>query len=89
MNKISKLVSEQWVMRWNSDYRVLQAEGSSPGRDVYHFFFPAMIFISILLGLMDFNDTVILCSRPNNCCQENLKVFWYAFIILRFVFMKE
>ena len=24
---------------------------------------------------MDFNDIVILCSRPNICCQQNLKCF--------------
>ena len=22
---------------------------------------------------MDFSDIVILCNRPNNCCQQNLK----------------
>ena len=38
-------------------------------------FFSAMIFISALLGLMDFSDIVILCSRPNSCCQQNLKCF--------------
>ena len=32
-------------------------------------------FISVLLGLMDFSDKVILCSRPNSCCQQNLKSF--------------
>ena len=37
--------------------------------------FSAMIFISVLLGLMDFSDIVILCSRPNSCCQQNLKCF--------------
>ena len=37
------------------------------------FFFSAMIFISGLLSLMDFSDIVILCSRPNSCCQQNLK----------------
>ena len=53
---------------------MVQAEGSSPGGDIYQFF-SAMIFISVLLGLMDFSDTVILCSRPNGCCQQNLKYF--------------
>ena len=24
---------------------------------------------------MDFNDIVILCNRPNSCCQQNLKCF--------------
>ena len=32
--------------------------------------FSAVIFISVLLGLMDFSDKVILCSRPNSCCQQ-------------------
>ena len=34
-----------------------------------------MIFISILLGLMDFGDIVMLRSRPNSCCQQNIKCF--------------
>ena len=38
-------------------------------------FFSAMIFISVLLGPMDFNDIVMLHSRPNSCCQQNLKCF--------------
>ena len=38
-------------------------------------FFSAMIFISVMLGLMDFSDIVILCSRPNSCCQQKLKCF--------------
>ena len=37
--------------------------------------FSAMIFISILLGLMNFSDIVILCIGPNSCCQQNLKCF--------------
>ena len=65
----------QWVWRWSIGHRVMQAEVSSPGGDIYQFLFSAMIFISILLGLMDFSDTVILCSRPNSCCQQNLKCF--------------
>ena len=52
---------------------MVQAEGSSPGGDTYKIFFSAMIFISVLLDLMDFSD--ILCSRPNGCCQQNLKCF--------------
>ena len=35
--------------------------------EIYANFFPAMIFISVLLSLMDFSDIVILCSRPNTC----------------------
>ena len=38
-------------------------------------FFSAMIFISVLLGLIHFSDTVMLHSRPNNCCQQNLQCF--------------
>ena len=40
--------------------------------EIYANFFPAMIFISNLLVLMDFSDIVILCSKPNRCCQQNL-----------------
>ena len=55
---------------------MVQAEGSSPGGDTYQTFISAMIFISVLLGLMDFNDIVMLRSGPNSCCcQQNLKCF--------------
>ena len=54
----------------------MQAEGSNPGGDTYQTFsFSAMIFISVLLGLMDLSDIVMLRSRPNSCCQQNLKCF--------------
>ena len=43
---------------------VVQAEGSSPDGDIYQFF-SAMIFISVLLGLIDFSDILILCSGLN------------------------
>ena len=43
--------------------------------ETYTNFSPAMIFISVLLGLMDLSDLVILCSRPSSCCQQNLKCF--------------
>ena len=65
----------QWVRRWSSDHRVVQAEGSSPGGDTYQTFFSAMIFISVLSGLIDFSDIMMLCSGPNICCQQNLKCF--------------
>ena len=29
----------QWVRRWSSDHRVVQAEGSSLGEDIYQTFF--------------------------------------------------
>ena len=53
---------------------MVQAEGPSLGGDVYQFF-PAMIFISVLLGLVNFSGIVILSSRPNSCCQQKLKCF--------------
>ena len=66
----------QWVRRWSSDHRVMQAEGSSPGGDSYQtLFFSAMILISVLLGLINFSDIVMLHSGPNSCCQQNFKCF--------------
>ena len=53
---------------------MVQAEGSSLGGDTYQNFC-AMIFISVLLGLIDFSDIVMLRGGPNSCCQENLKCF--------------
>ena len=70
------MVAGQWVRCWNSEHRVVQAEGLSPGGDTYQaFFFSAMTFYSVLSGLMDFSDIVMLCSRPNSCCQQNLEFF--------------
>ena len=46
----------------------------SPGGDIYQNF-SAMIFISVLLGLIDFSDIVMLGSGPNSCCQQNLQCF--------------
>ena len=43
--------------------------------EIFSNFFSVMIFVSILLGLMDFNNIVILCGRPNSRCQQNLKCF--------------
>ena len=48
---------------------MVQAEVSSPGGDTYKTFLSAMIFISVLLGLIDFSDIVMLGSGPNSCCQ--------------------
>ena len=64
----------QCVRRWSSGHRVVQAEGSRPGGDICDIF-SAIIFISVLLGIMDFRDVLILCGRPNSCCQQNLKCF--------------
>ena len=36
-------------------------------------FFSNDFYFSLMLGLMDFSDTAILCSRPNSCCQQNPK----------------
>ena len=33
-------------------------------------FFSNDFYFSFMLGLMDFNDTAILCSRPNSRCQQ-------------------
>ena len=74
----------QWVRHSSSDHRVVQAEGSSPGGDTYRtFFFSNDFFISVLLGLIDFNDIVMLRSRPNSCCQQNLNCFDMPLLSLR------
>ena len=54
---------------------MVQAKGSSPGGDTYQAFFSAMIFISVLSCLKDFSDIVMLRSRPNSRCQQNLEFF--------------
>ena len=77
----------QWVRRGSSSHRVVHAGGSIPVGDSYQICYSAMIFISVLLGLMDFSYIVILCGRPNSCCQQHLSVL-ICLIILRFVFMK-
>ena len=35
----STVAVAQWVRRWSSEYRVLQAEGTSPGGDTYQAIF--------------------------------------------------
>ena len=43
--------------------------------ETYQLFFSNDFFISVLLGLMDFSDIVILCSRPHIVvANENLSV---------------
>ena len=56
---------------------MVQAEGSRPGGHTYQTpqCSSAMIFISVLLGLIDFSDIVMFCSGPNSCCQQNLTCF--------------
>ena len=53
---------------------MVHAEGSSQGGDTYQNF-SATIFISVLLGLIDFSGIVMLGTGPNSCCQQNLKCF--------------
>ena len=53
----------------------MQVEGSSPAGDAYEMFFSAMIFTSVLLGLKDFSDIMILGITPDSCCQQNLMCF--------------
>ena len=43
--------------------------------ETFNQIFSAMIFISVLLGLMYFSDILILCGRPNSCYQQNLECF--------------
>ena len=42
--------------------------------EIYTTFFSNDFYFSFV-SLMDFSDVVILCSRPNSCCQQNLKCF--------------
>ena len=53
---------------------MVQAKGSSPGGDLYQFFFSNDFYFSFL-GPMDFSDIVILYSRPKSCCKQNLMCF--------------
>ena len=53
---------------------MLQTEGQIPGGDIYQFF-SAVVLILVSLVLMDFSDIVMLCNKPNSCCQQNLKCF--------------
>ena len=69
----------QWVRRWSSGHTMVQVEGSSPGGDIHEIFFSAMIFISVLLGLMDFSDIVYYA---NSCCQQNLTCFYMSLLSL-------
>ena len=60
----------------------MQDEGLSPGGDTYQTIFTAMIFVSVLLGLIDFSDIVMLRSGLNSCCQQNLQCFDMALLSL-------
>ena len=48
-------------------------------------FFINDFYFSFMLGLMDFSDTAILCSRPNSCCQQNPKCFDDLFSLALFL----
>ena len=41
-----------------------------------------MIFISVLSGIMDFSDIVMLRSGLNSCCQENFKCLDMPLLLL-------
>ena len=61
INKISNLVSQaQWVRRWSSRQRVVQAGGSSPGEDIYQAFFKNDFYFSFVRpnGLQSYSDIV-------------------------------
>ena len=42
----SRVAVPQWVRRWSSGHRVVQAEGSSPAGDIYQFFFSNDFYFS-------------------------------------------
>ena len=71
-NKISPCslnsVVAQWVRRWTTDHRVMV-------RIHRETFFSNCFYLSFMLGQVNFSDIVILCNRPNNFCQQNLKCF--------------
>ena len=69
------MAAVQWVRRWSSSHRVVQAEDSTLRGDVYQFFFSNDFYFSFMLSLMDFSNIAILFCRPNSCCQQNLKCF--------------
>ena len=41
-----------------------------------------MIFISVLSGLIDFIDIVMLRSGPSSCCQQNLECLDMPLLLL-------
>ena len=38
-DSFSTVAVAQWVRRWSSDHRVVQAEGSSPGGNTYQTYY--------------------------------------------------
>ena len=52
----------------------MQAEGSRQREvDYQNVFQQLFLFQFYVRSIMDFSDIAILCNRPNNCCQQNLK----------------
>ena len=51
------------------------ARVETPGWRHYSNVFLSNDFISVLLGLIDFSDIVMLRSGSNSHCQQNLKCF--------------
>ena len=49
--------------------------GSSPPGNVFQIRFSNNFYFSFMLGQVNFRDITILCNRPNNCYQPNLKCF--------------
>ena len=70
----STAVVAQWVRGWTTDHRMVQLVGSSPLGDVFQIRFSNYFYLSFMLGQVNFS-IAILCNRPNNCCQQNLKCF--------------
>ena len=54
---------------------MVPAEGSSPGGDIYRFFFFSNDFYFSFVGSNGISVIVILYNMPNSCCQQNLKCF--------------
>ena len=44
MTGFSIVTVTQWIKHWSSGHRVVQAEGLSPGRDIYNFFSAMILF---------------------------------------------
>ena len=42
-------------------------------------------YLSFMSGQVDFSDLAILCNRPSNCCQQNLKCFDEPLFSLGFI----
>ena len=62
---ISSVATAQWVRRWSSNHRIVQAEISRPCGGACQTF-PSNDLYQFMLGVMDFSDIAILCSRPNS-----------------------